>query len=89
MPALIDDDLTLFGGRADWETNPVLSPDASGFDFLLKFVQDRLEPGSGDGQPHFAQGRGEELLFVEDVGRLSLVDSGHKEIVGGCARLNL
>lgn len=32
MPALIDDDLTLFGGRADWETNPVLSPDASGFD---------------------------------------------------------
>lgn len=32
MPALIDDDLTLFGGKADWETYPVLTPDPSGFD---------------------------------------------------------
>ena len=30
MPALIDDDLTLFGGRADWETDPQLTPDATG-----------------------------------------------------------
>lgn len=32
MPALIDDDLVLFGGRADWETDPILTPDPSGFD---------------------------------------------------------
>ena len=32
MPALIDDDLTLFSGRGDWETNPQLTPDPSGFD---------------------------------------------------------
>jgi hypothetical protein len=32
MPALIDDDLTLFSGKADWESYPVLTPDPSGFD---------------------------------------------------------
>lgn len=32
MPALIDDDLTLFGGRADWETEPAVSLDPAGYD---------------------------------------------------------
>lgn len=32
MPALIDDDLTLFGGRADWETDPHVMVDPLGFD---------------------------------------------------------
>lgn len=34
MPALIDEDLTLFGGKADWETDPVLTPDPTGFDVV-------------------------------------------------------
>lgn len=32
MPALIDDDLTLFGGKGDWETDPQLAVDPQGFD---------------------------------------------------------
>lgn len=32
MPALCDDDLTLFGGRGDWETDPLLTLDPGGFD---------------------------------------------------------
>lgn len=32
MPALIDDDLTLYGNTADWETDPELTLDPAGFD---------------------------------------------------------
>jgi hypothetical protein len=32
MPALIDDDLVLFGGKGDWETDPQLTIDPAGFD---------------------------------------------------------
>lgn len=32
MPAIIDDDLTLFSALGDWETDPILSVDPAGFD---------------------------------------------------------
>lgn len=32
MAALIDDDLILFGGKGDWETDPMFTPDPAGYD---------------------------------------------------------
>jgi hypothetical protein len=36
MSALIDDDLSLFNGRADWETDPIVLPDPMGFDTIKR-----------------------------------------------------
>lgn len=38
MPALIDYDLSLYSGKADWETDPVLTLDPQGFDTVTRVL---------------------------------------------------
>jgi hypothetical protein len=66
MPALIDYDLDLFGGKGDWETDPVLTPDAAGFDSVRATLCFR--------------GTGPELYNLFPLGSLSCPDYAGKKL---------